>query len=145
MKYLTLTLVVFVALSITTVAGSQSTDDPPYQVSTFSARVVDVRETSRLRTDILQLWRPTGRGIPLGHGVLDCHKIGTEGILGSGVSSCDGIFVLPLGKFTGSGLLHSFSRYTLVLTGGTGRYEGADGVLFVKRANGQLILVFRFR
>jgi hypothetical protein len=100
---------------------------------TIAASVVDVRETRDVRSDVLLLWNRNIRSRPLGHAIVSCYSLGFGGILGAGLEHCTATYVLPLGKITAQGIVHSRNRYTLVLTGGTGRYVGAEGHLFTKR------------
>lgn len=100
----------------------------------LAVTTADVRETPDLRTDVLLLWNRDERNTPIGHAVKSCVKVGTGGILGhGGILSCSLTLSLPLGKVTAAGVIHHFYNYTLVLTGGTGIYEGASGPLFVRR------------
>lgn len=105
---------------------------------------VAVKETEHTRTDVLLLWNRNQRSTPIGHGIKACIKGGTGGILGGGIMSCTLNIILPLGKISSSGVIHNLARYTLVLTGGTGVYEGVSGPLFVRRVgDGVRRLTFR--
>lgn len=74
-----------------------------------------------------KLLAPTGNSI--GNAYMICTVIGKGGTLGNGVSQCSATYNLPLGKLIAHGSRHSRSGYTLVVTGGTGFYRGAEGVL----------------
>lgn len=117
--------------------GSFSQSPNPTRVKSvvrISVTTADVRETRDLRTDILLLWNRNERSTPIGHAVKSCVKIGNGGILGhGGVLSCQMTLSLPLGKVAAQGIVHNLYRYTMVVTGGTGVYEGASGPLFVRR------------
>jgi hypothetical protein len=121
--------VVILALSVVAMVGAQ---DPARQLISVSATTVDVRESRNNRSDILLLWNTDVRDRPLGHAVIACVKVGSGGLLGKGLMSCDMTIVMPLGKVTATGLIHSHRRFTLAVTGGTGRYKGANDVLFVR-------------
>jgi hypothetical protein len=120
-----------IALSLVAMVGAQ---DPIQRIS-VSATTADVRESRNNRSDILLLWNTGVRDRPLGHAVLACVKVGSGGLLGQGLLSCDATIVMPLGKITAMGLVHSHRRFTLVVTGGTGQYKGATGVLFLRTAS----------
>ena len=126
------------------IAGAAGAQDTP-SVIRVSTSTVDVRESSDTRSDVMFLWNREIRARPIGHAVLSCIALGSGGLLGRGVWSCTAIYVLPLGKISASGEIHSFRRYTLVVTGGTGRYLGAAGFLFSRRegpGNHRLIIKF---
>lgn len=134
-------LCIVVIIGIAAAVAPAQTD--PVSTISVSATVVDVRETDDMRTDLTLLWNRNIRSRPIGHGILTCTKVGAGGILGRGISNCMATYSLPLGKISVQGILHSYARYTLVITGGTGRYKGADGTLFVRRvANGVRRLTF---
>lgn len=110
----------------------------------ISATVVDVRESDDMRTDLTLLWNRDIRHRPIGHGAITCTKVGFGGILGGGVSNCNAVYQLPLGKISTQGILHGYGRYTMVITGGTGIYKGVSGTLFVRRvADGVRRLTFK--
>lgn len=99
----------------------------------LTARTVDVRETTGVRSDVLLLFNKNVRVAPIGHAVLSCFTLGTGGILGGGVAHCVATYAMPLGTFTAQGVLHSFRRYTLTITGGRGFYANASGYVFARR------------
>lgn len=108
------------------------------------ATIEDVRFRGDVRTDFYFLWNRSVRARPLGHAFLSCTDIGREGALGSGVAICTGTYVMPLGKLAVSGVQHRRTRYTLIVTGGTGAYLGKNGSLHVRRiAPGAFNLRFR--
>jgi len=118
------------ALAATT---SGQTPTAPSSRIAISATVADVREVFNNRSDILLLWNRDVRARPLGHAIVSCDELGEGGIAGAGLEHCMATYVLPLGKITAQGIIHSRSRYTLVVTGGTGVYLGAQGHLFTRR------------
>lgn len=119
---------------------AQSTAPKPVSVAVTT---IAVRETSHTRTDVLLLWNRNERTTPIGHAIKACIKAGSGDILGGGLMSCSLTLSLPLGKLTAAGIVHSLARYTLVITGGTGVYEGTTGPLFVRReADGVRRLTF---
>lgn len=61
-------------------------------------------------------------------------------VVRKGVEQCSGIFNLPTGKITYSGSRQNRSRYTFVVTGGTGSYLAAGG-----RLNSVAFGLFPFR
>lgn len=105
---------------------------PKEQVS-IAVTTVAVRESSNTRSDALLLWNRNQRSLPIGHAIKACIKAGGGGIFGRGVMSCTISLYFPLGKVVASGVVHNINRYTLVITGGTGEYEGVSGPLFVRR------------
>ena len=138
MKYAVI-LILLLALFAGTAAIAQ--EPAPARAKTsrhvsIAITTADVRQTFATRTDVLLLWNRDERSRPIGHGVKACIKAGTGGILGSGLMSCGLSLDLPLGKVTASGTVHDARRYTLVITGGTGVYEGATGPLFVRGVAG---------
>jgi hypothetical protein len=90
-------------------------------------------------TIYLRLWNREITNGPIGHAFVSCLFMGSGGVFGSGIANCHAVYTMPLGKITASGLRHRIRRYTLVLTGGTGRYIGADGVA-VSRSLGPGVL-----
>lgn len=144
MRFAAVALLVFVVAGVASAQSPQPAGPPapPSQI-TLAATVVDVRESTDMRSDIVLLWNRTIRSRPVGHAVLTCAKVGTGGVLGGGIWNCIGVYQLPLGKISTQGILHGYNRYTLVITGGTGRYKGVSGSLFVRRvAEGQRKLIF---
>lgn len=103
---------------------------------TVSVTTVSVRDRSETRVDTLLLWNRNERVGPIGHAVKSCVKGGSGGILGGGIMSCDLVVSLPLGKVVATGIVHNLRRYTLTITGGTGRYLKAKGPLFVRSVSG---------
>lgn len=140
MKYIAAAVVGVLAVTLLTIQATAAKRDQRISVA---ATVVDVRETEDMRTDLTLLWNRNIRHRPIGHGVLTCTKVGIGGILGAGVSNCNGVYQLPLGKISTQGILHGYSRYTMIITGGTGVYKEASGTLFVRRvADGVRRLTF---
>lgn len=76
----------------------------------------------------------------VGNSFVVCPLAAKEGVFGSGVRVCHGVFNLPKGKVTVYGSRRSRERYTLVVTGGSGFYSGVGG-----RLNGFVIGVKPFR
>lgn len=83
------------------------------------------------------LWNRRLRSRPLGHAFYQCQRIMAR------MFTCTSIFILPLGKITAMGSLHGFDRYSLVITGGSKRYIGADGTVDAWREGpGTYTLIF---
>lgn len=133
-----------VAVAAVVVQDSPSQQSsPPARVS-ITITAAAVRDGWETRTDVLLLWNRNIRTTPIGHGVKACIKAGSGGILGNGILNCNLTLVMPTGKITAAGTVHDLGRYTLVLTGGTGEYEGVTGPLFVRRVgDGARRLTFR--
>jgi hypothetical protein len=69
------------------------------------------------------LWNRKKSSRPIGHAVYACRRV-------SGSSLCSTLFAMPLGKISAIGEIRRFSRYTLVVVGGTRCYaEGEPGVV----------------
>jgi len=101
-----------------------------------------VTESTDLRADVLLVWNRDIRSTPIGHSVMSCVKVNSGGLAGSDLKNCSMSVVLPLGKVIATGIVHSYNRFTLVITGGTRAYEGAHGSLVVTRHAGVRRLVF---
>lgn len=131
---------------VVVVASAQSSpqQEPPQPKPVhFAVTTADVRNSFSMRTDVLLLWNRNERATPIGNGIKACVKAGSGGLLGGGLMSCSLTLSLPLGKVTAQGIVHNINRYTLVITGGTGEYENANGPLFVRRvADGVRRLTF---
>ena len=124
-----LAVVLLIPLSL---AGSiNAQGSPPEQVS-VAVTTVNVRDTPSIRADTLLIWNRNERSRPIGHAIKSCVKAGSGGLLGAGVMTCTITIVLPLGKLVATGIVHDVHRYSLVITGGTRRYEGVTGPLFVR-------------
>lgn len=125
-------------LALVGAVSGQTTPDatvPPEQVS-VAVTTAKVREGLNTRADTLLLWNRNERSLPIGHAIKTCVKAGQGDLLGRGVMNCTMSIVLPLGKLTAVGIVHNLRRYTLVITGGTGIYEGTTGPLFVRSVSG---------
>lgn len=118
-------LVLCVVLAwITTLANAQ-----PAKTVSVTMTIAEVHEGFDMSTHLMLLWNRDITARPIGHALKSC-AIADE------LLQCSLVLVLPLGKVTASGIVHSLNRYTLVITGGTGEYEGAQGPLFVRRVSG---------
>lgn len=73
----------------------------------------------------------TLEGKIIGNAFLSCTRIARNENFGYTVEQCTGTYNLPLGKMTVAGSRSSRSRYTLVVTGGTGFYNNVGGKLNV--------------
>lgn len=130
MRYIAVAILTLMLSSVDgAVAQDPATPAPVHLAVTTAA----VRDGFEMRTDILLLWNRNIRTTPIGHAIKSCIKVGSGGILGGGIMSCSMTLHLPRGKVAASGVVHSLNRYTMVLTGGTGLYEGVHGPLFVRR------------
>jgi hypothetical protein len=78
---------------------------------------------------VYRIWNRSVSGVPIGNMVVACSQHGAGGVFGRGIASCTATLSLPLGKITAAGVRHSRLFYSLVITGGTGRYTGAVGSL----------------
>lgn len=123
---------IVIAISVVLVLTGVGSAAQDSRVS-VAASTVRIRETHDVRSYIQLLWNRDIRTRPIGHAVISCFKLGTGGLLGSGLFQCVGTYVLPLGKIVVQGLVHSYERYTLAITGGTGVYADAGGQLFGRR------------
>ncbi|MDQ3671681.1 MAG: hypothetical protein M3364_04480, partial [Actinomycetota bacterium] len=89
--------------------------------TTYDVRVSDGgpagRSAGDLRIDLLLLWNNRVSDVPIGHAFVSCGFLGRGGLLGSGVSACQGTFVLPRGSLVTQGIRHSSRRYTFAVTG----------------------------
>lgn len=131
--------VVIMLLLMFGVSGARAQEPPtqppqprPQRIS-VAAKTVIIRETHDVRSDVQLFWNRNISPRPLGHSVLSCYKLGKGGLLGGGLFHCIGTYVFPLGKIMTQGLVHSHNRYTLAITGGSGRYATVNGQLFVRR------------
>jgi len=69
-------------------------------------------------------------GFIIGAAVDACTIVGEGSNYGkNGLSLCNGVYTLPKGKLTFQGTRRTRQRYTFVITGGSGIYENAGGVL----------------
>jgi len=68
------------------------------------------------------------RGKAFGYGILSCVFVSTKNT----VRECVGTYSLPRGKLTVAGSFLYPSLYELAITGGTGAYNGAAGILDVR-------------
>ena len=127
-----LVLLLVLAVMAGTLGGASGAQATPVRIS---ATLEVARVTNGARSDFLYLWNRNERATPIGHAVLTCARLGAGGVLGRGIANCYMYLSLPLGKVTAAGLIHNFSRYTLVVTGGTDRYIGVRGPLFVRRVS----------
>lgn len=59
------------------------------------------------------LWNRRVRDRPLGHASYGCRIVVRR------IDACSAVFVLPLGKIATTGEIHSFWRFSMVITGGT--------------------------
>lgn len=104
-----------------------------------AATVTDVRSDGNelqgaRRFVFMRLWQRPLVGPPIGHAFLACVYMGNGGIFGgSGVWNCQATYRMPRGYIMATGVIHSFRRYTLAITGGTGLYQGQGGTNFVLR------------
>lgn len=131
MKFAVALIVSLIILAVVGAAAAQDPSTPaPVSLAVTTAAVRDGFET---RTDVLLLWNRNIRTTPIGHGIKACIKGGSGGIRGGGIFSCSLTLHMPRGKIVATGTIHDISRYTLVVTGGTGDYESAGGPLFVRR------------
>lgn len=138
-------LVAAVLVGLLCAVGAAQAQEPSTEKISVVASTVRVRESRDTRSDVMFIWNRNIRPSPIGHAVLSCLKLGPGAITGGGLCSCTATFVMPLGKITMAGLLHSHRRYTLAVTGGTGRYVGAGGHAFVRRvgtAGEQRVVIF---
>lgn len=140
MKWLVVVGAIAIVLGFAGAAGSQ----PAGGVISITASTVDTRVLGYQRSTVMRLWNRSVSATPIGHAVTVCTRLGVGGVLGGGLSDCKATFVLPLGKITAAGVRHNRTRYTLVITGGTGRYLGAAGSVD-RRAEtpGQTRYIFR--
>lgn len=126
-------LVLVGAVMVQSVSGQP----PPRQRVSVALTTVAVRYSFDTRVNVNLLWNRDERTAPIGHSINSCLKVQGGGLLGGGgLHACTLTVVLPLGKVTASGIIHTFRRYTLVITGGTGAYERAVGPLFVRSVTG---------
>ena len=119
----TVIAVTFAVFSVLGGAGAQSNQG---RIS-VTGTIATVRQHDRTYIAVYRLWNRTITGVPIGSAYIVCDILGTGGVLGGGVSSCDATFHLPLGKITASGIRHATRHWSLIITGGTGRYVGAIG------------------
>ena len=142
MRYLALALALVAVLGIAGSASTQTTGRISITATTADARVLGAQ-----RASIMRLWNRSVSATPIGHAVVVCTSLGIGGVLGGGISSCDATYVLPLGKITATGVRHSGRHYSLVVTGGTGRYLGATGKVDRRPAEvpGQVRYIFQLR
>lgn len=137
---------VLMPLLLVGIGRAQTMPEPQQQQKFVSVAVTAVRvyETRSTRADTLLLWNRNVRDRPIGHAIKTCVKAGVGDILGGGVMNCQLVIWLPLGKIIAGGTVHNLGRYTLVITGGTGVYEGVTGPMFVSRiADGVRRLTFK--
>ncbi len=138
MKYVLAVICGALLASVPAWAGAVQGNQTPRTRQPVSVAVTtaNVNESFDLRSDTLLLWNRDERSTPIGHAVLTCAKVGSGGILGGGVANCEMSISLPLGKVIASGISHGYNRFTMVITGGSGRYTSASGPLFVRRIAG---------
>lgn len=143
MKYLALILAVVALLIPASPVGAQRAKG----VIRIETSVADVRTAGDVgyqgsrRFVVMRIWTHPPTGLPIGHAVMNCVFVGRGGLLGAGLWTCLTVYRMPLGYITAAGLLHSFKRYTLAVTGGTGVYAGAGGVVFAIRGFTRITLV----
>lgn len=119
--------------AVVTAAAAQTPVAPASAPVSLAVTTAVVRDGFETRTDVLLLWNRNVRTTPIGHAVKACIKAGGSDILGGGIMSCSLTLHLPKGKVAATGIVHNLARYTMIVTGGTGLYEGAHGPLFVRR------------
>lgn len=85
------------------------------------------------RSRYLRLWNLNLNPRPIGHAFVSCSLVGLERDFSHQVWSCQANYRMPLGAITAQGLVHSFDRYTLSVTGGSGLYTGQGGVAHSRR------------
>jgi hypothetical protein len=92
-----------------------------------TATYATVRHHAHLHVEIFRIWKRSITGVPIGSAYVVCDELGTGDVLGGGISSCQVTFHFPLGKITAAGIRHSVRHWSMVITGGTGIYLGAQG------------------
>lgn len=122
-------------------AGFAYAQDPTQSHSqgrlvSVAVTTASVRVTIGTRSDVLLLWNRNERTTPIGHALKSCIRARSLDVFGEGLMGCTMTLSLPLGKITASGIVHNLRRYTLVITGGTGVYQGVTGPLFVRSETG---------
>lgn len=140
MRLVALTLAALLLLVFAGAAGTQTTGRISVTATTADARVLGYQ-----RAHVMRLWNRSVSSTPIGHAVIVCTLLGVGGVLGGGISDCKATYVLPLGQIVAAGVRHSARHYTLVITGGTGRYLGAVGKVDRRPADvpGQARYIFR--
>jgi hypothetical protein len=130
MRYL-VALAATLTFAVATIAnaGSSPATGPITLVGTISEQhsiTGDPAVAGETRYISLQSERRRGR--PFGYAVLVCRYITVR----TTIRECVGTFSLPRGKITVAGSFLYPSLYQLAVTGGTGHYIGAKGVLDVR-------------
>ena len=110
---------------------------PKRQRITIPSTLEDVTSAGAGHTQFYLLWNKRLRARPIGHSFYRCQ----HGYLR--IEICSAIYALPYGKIAAIGEVHTFNRYTMIITGGTTSkearkagqpgYLGAVGTIDVRR------------
>jgi hypothetical protein len=126
---LVITALVLLALALGLSASADDSLDGPALIRVNAITEVDRNDGVRLTQGS---WIHDRQGRRIGWVIVVCRNLGSGGPLGSATALCDGTYLFPKGRIQAAGMRKSRSSYMLAVTGGTGLYSNAGGVLLVR-------------
>lgn len=124
MKALTPAFVVVALLTLAVTVGFARSASSATSVTRIdlTAKVTDSSFGNAGFARRLQVWSRHRSPVPIGNAFLNC-----SGLMLGGVDECRLMLVMPLGKLTAYGVVHSLREMWLVVTGGSRFYRDTMG------------------